>query len=334
MKTKLKIIHSLMAMGISLGLSSCGGDGTLVADGGINGTGITSIGRITEFGSIYVNGIKFEVDNASFTRDGVVSQGQSEFSLGEYIVIKGTLSSDQLSGIASEVLFSDILEGEVTNISIDGSSIDVLGQTITVDNQTKFHDFNSLSDLFLGNIVEVSGIKTSGTTSIATSIKRKELSFDDDSENELKGTVSNLDTVNKTFNINTIIIDYTGAELDGFGAEGLQNGLFVEVKSKSKLTNNILVATEVELEEDEHHETDEDTELELEGLVTRYISATDFDVNGLTVTTTVDTEFEGGTTSDITLDVLVEVKGLVNAFGILVAKEVKFEESEDEEDDD
>lgn len=333
MKDNTKIIQPLLAIFISIFLSSCGGGVISIVEGGISGTGITSIGRITAFGSIYVNGIRFDVDNASFTRDGKVSLGQSEFSIGEYIVITGTVNADKISGVASEVLFTDIIEGEVTKAANNSLSLEVLGQVINVTNLTSLHNFNNLNDLVAGNLVEVSGIKNASGISTATSIKLKEDSFEDGSENELKGNVSNINVANKTFQINTITIDYAGAELKGFNNQSLQNGQYVEVKSVSKLVNSILVANEIELEEDEHlninESIEEGTEVELEGLVTRFVSITDFDVNGLKITTDSKTEFHEKKSNDIGLNVFLEVKGLINASGVLVAKEVSFD-SEDE----
>ena len=61
---------------VTLLLSACV-DTTLVAEGGMTGTGI-SAGRITGFGSIYVNGVYYNVDKAAFYRNGVVSN-QSSF---------------------------------------------------------------------------------------------------------------------------------------------------------------------------------------------------------------------------------------------------------------
>ena len=318
-----KITQSLLAFFISLFLSSCGGGG-IVADGGIDGTGITSIGRISEFGSIYVNGIRFDVDNASFTRDGKTSIGQSDFSLGEYITIKGTLNPDKISGVASEVTFSDIVEGEVTQITSDGLSIEIIGQLINVTTQTNFHDFNDLNDLVIGNLVEVSGIRDAGGISSATSIKLKNSSFEDGSENELKGTISNINETNKTFQINTITIDYAGASLEDFNNQALQSGQFVEIKSSSAINGNTLIANEIQLE-NEYQEISESTKVDIEGIVTRFVSISDFDINGIPVSIDVTTIFENGLASDIQLNAYLEIEGVVNTAGLLIAEEVDFQ---------
>ena len=90
--------------------------------------------------------------------------------------------------------------------------------------------------------------------------------------------------------------------------------------------NDALVAVKVELEEDDVAENDE---LELEGLITGFATATEFRVFGRAVTTTTATVFEGGTAEDLGDNIKVEVEGAINAVGILVATKVQFKAVED-----
>ena len=311
-------------------LVACGGGGLSAPDDGSNG--ITA-GRITGFGSIIVNGIRFDVDGATFSKDDVNSQ-QSDFQIGEYIVIKGSIDETGLNGIATEVIFKDLLEGQVTNVSIDGISIEVLGQTISTDEYTEFHGFTALTDLIEGSIVEISGIKDADGMIIATSIELEDDSFvNGESENEIKGIISGLNATLMTFQIGNLIIDYSTAELDDFDNDQPIDGQFVEVKSDQAISANTLIATKVELEEDEIS-SDTDSEMDIEGLVTRYVSATDFDVNGIAITTNDSTKFEHGLVTELALNVLVEVEGKFNDSGVLVADEVEFEDSDDDDSED
>ncbi|KAG1657108.1 hypothetical protein GQR58_023591 [Nymphon striatum] len=249
----------------SIFLNACGGGTSVASSGGISGTGIT-MGRIDNFGSIIVNGVRFDVENAEFIRDGESASGQEEYSVGE----------------------------------------------------------------FVRNIVEVSGIKDANGDIQATSIKLKSTDFvPGTSENELKGTVSELDTTVQTFTINGIIIDYSQANFEDFGTQTLSNGLYVEVESDSMIVGNVLKADKIELE-DESIEIDEGTEAKIEGQITRFDSVNDFDVNGLRVTVDSNTEFEDGNINDLSLGVFVEVEGETNSAGVIVADSIEFEESEDE----
>lgn len=314
---------------ILLLLNSCGGGGNgpdnIVSEGGgISGTGITSIGVITRFGSIHINGIRFDVDNATFSRDGKVSTGQSEFSIGEYIVIKGTLNADKKTGVADSVSFTDIVEGQVTAIA--SQSIDVLGQPILINQDTVFHGFTQLTELRRGNILEVSGIKNAKGENTATSMKLKQEQFDYDSENEVKGTISQLNKALKTFSINRITVNYEGAEFKDISPDTLKDGQFVEVKSRSRLMGNTLIAYKIELEDENYEVKDTEGEIELQGLVTRFVSIRDFDVNYQKVTTHPGTKYEHGKPGGIILNTLIEVEGKVNSAGVLVADEVSFDD--------
>lgn len=329
-----KIILSILF--ITSLLSACGGDGSVtVAEGGISGTGITA-GRITAFGSIYVNGVKFNVDTATFLRDGVKATGQEEFSIGEYVVINGSINANDTTGIAQKVVFKDLLEGVVTRNSSDNLTIEVLGQRIEIDNRTQLIDgrkdivtfaFNNLIDLQIGNIVEVSGIKNAAGLIKATSIKLKEERFvSGDSENEIKGNISSLNTSDYTFMLGATLVDYRGATFSHFNAKTLANGQYIEVKSRTNIIGNKLIADKIELKKDEKIEVKTGVEVEIEGLVTRFVSTQDFDVNGITVTTNSATEYKDGKVGDIHLNIEVEIKGVINDEKVLVAKEIEFDD--------
>ncbi len=66
-------------------------------------------------------------------------------------------------------------------------------------------------------------------------------------------------------------------------------------------------------------------------IFTRFVSATDFDVGSVQVTTDNNTVFERGVITDIALDIKLEVEGTVNSQGAILAEEIEFEaESEAE----
>jgi len=66
----------------------------------------------------------------------------------------------------------------------------------------------------------------------------------------------------------------------------------------------------------------DEIEVEIEGFITRFASATDFDVAGFPVTTNGSTVFEGGVVGDLGLNVKVEVDGSLNDANVLVATKV------------
>jgi len=121
-------------------------------------------------------------------------------------------------------------------------------------------------------------------------------------------------------------VDYGGAAVDNFPTAGIINdGDPVEAKG-TVLNGNTLDATRVEFKGNRFANDDGD-HAEIEGFITRFSSATDFDVSGLPVTTTGSTTYEGGTADDLGLNLKVEVEGEFDASGVLVATKVDIKSS-------
>ncbi|MGB5258448.1 MAG: DUF5666 domain-containing protein, partial [Woeseiaceae bacterium] len=101
----------------------------------------------------------------------------------------------------------------------------------------------------------------------------------------------------------------------------INSGDFVEAKGTSLNASGELVATRVELK-NVLPDVSDGLYVEIQGFITRFVSAQDFDVTGLPVTTTANTTFEGGDATDLGLNIKVEVEGEVNSSGVLVATKV------------
>ena len=86
----------------------------------------------------------------------------------------------------------------------------------------------------------------------------------------------------------------------------------------------MLLGTSVELEHG--GQPDNGSKTRIEGLVTRFASSSDFDVDGQHVQTAIGTTFENGTAADLNLNVKVEVDGTFNN-GVLTATKVSFRSS-------
>jgi len=308
----------------SLLLTSCGGGALNLSEGGIGGSGF-SIGKITAFGSIWVNGVRYDVSQAQFTRDGAAASGQGDYRIGETVTIGGSVNADGVSGVANSVVFKDALEGTVTAASSDGVMIIVMGQTVLTDALTVFHGFVLLTDLQFDNVVEISGSYDANGLLKATSITLKQTTFTPgESILEVKGTLRDVDLNAKTFTLGSLLIDYSIATLNLSGTSPMA-GQYVEVKSLQALQGNTLIASEVELE-DEFQQFGEGQEIELEGFVTSFTDANHFSVNGQAVITNGSTQFENGSAADIALNALIEVEGQIDSNGILIAEEVSLKQ--------
>jgi len=299
-------------------IAGCGGAALQVANG-IGGTGVT-MGRITAFGSIYVNGVEYNTDNASFTRNGISSKQQSDFNTGEIVRVVGNIHADKITGTATEVIFSNVLTGPVNKL-LDKKTIEVLGQTITTNALTVFHGINKLSELELGNMLEISGFiaKNGGIT--ASSIRLIETQFVEGSILDIEGTISQLDTDAKTFVLNgNLTVDYSVAQFTNIKEESLANNLYLYIFAEQNISNDRLLASNIEAIDDNFNAPD--IEYELEGYITRYVSPTDFDVDGLRITTNSQTLYKIGTAEDLTLDMRVIVKGVTNKEGAILLDEI------------
>ena len=306
-------------------VTACGGSG-----GGSTGdpspvTGATRTtyvtGAISGFGSVIVNGVHYESDSAVVTlegRSGTVGQ----LRVGEVVHLKAEVDG-QGNAHAKTIDQERLAQGTVQAVDVAAGTLTITGQLIRVDNETSFDDTipgGSLAGVAVGDRVEVHGFASAGGEARATRIETADAG---DAEVELTGPVSALDTVAQRFTVGTQVVDYRTATLEGFPASGLAAGDLVEVEGTTILEDGALKAVKVQKEDGGLDGRSGDGG-ELEGLVTRFVSATDFDVAGQKVTTTSSTSFVGGTAADLELDVKVEVEGKLDASGVLVAAKVVF----------
>lgn len=303
------------------------------AGGGIGGTGI-SIGKITQIGSVWVNGVRFDTSSATIEVDGV-NRSLGYLEVGMIVAVEGSFDADGINGTAKRVVFKDNLEGPVENV-VDAQTLIVLGQTVIADSTTSVYDLSgsdtdginkyTLASIGVsaGDMVEVSGFVDSTGAIHATYIKVEGLNVD--AEIEIKGTISSLDETAHTFNIGALIIDYSSAQMEGISAP--QNGLFVEVKSESGPTGGILTASKIEAEDEIFKISGggEGETVEIEGIVTSPLSDYQFEVNGQPVQITLATQFEGTSSQiDIIPGARLEVEGAMDAYGVLVAEDISIE---------
>jgi hypothetical protein len=275
-----------------IGLAACsGGSGSSGTSNGATGSNTT--GRITGFGSVYVNGVEYDTDGANITIDGVVST-ETDLAVGMLVNVDGT--ENGATGTALSVSFVDNVEGVVTQ-TVAGGGLVVMGHTITTDSQTNLDGLTDVANLAIGDVVEVSGYPDATGGILATYIELNG-TYTPGDEIEVKGLVSNLTAT--TFTIGSMTVDYSSAtSVDA----GLADGAYVEVKGDSAPVADTFMATSIEAEQHGVSGDDGD-ELEVEGLITDIASdgstisingqtfavPTDFDVNTFSVGDMVEVE--------------------------------------------
>ena len=128
----MKPNYLLSCMGIALAVTSLagcggGGDGSASTSSGA----ITSVGTISGFGSIYVNGVKFETDNASYEVDDETVYSDDDLAVGMKVRVEGTVNPDGITGTANSVYYDDDVEGPIDAGSLI-TSLDGNTKTFTI----------------------------------------------------------------------------------------------------------------------------------------------------------------------------------------------------------
>ena len=141
---------------------------------------------------------------------------------------------------------------------------------------------------------------------------------------DVYGTASNVNAVQKTFFINALLVDYSSANVEDFPSGAPANGDLVKVTGLEFGPFGEFITTKVELRYEPAVMPRAGDMLNLQGVVTDFVSATDFVVAGFPVTTTSSTVYENGTVADLAAGVEVCVVGTLDANGVLVATRIRF----------
>ena len=311
-------LHWLRALWLALIVAGCGGG----VDSGGTGTTPASYanGPITGFGSVIVNGVRFDDSNAVVTDDDGGGSSRDKLRLGMTTEIRGSAITPDATGTlvsaASSIAFGSDILGRVDSIDLAFRRLVVLGQGVDVNAATVFDDESlsgGLPTVVVGDVVEVYALFNAATGRYtATRIERKGAV----AAYRLRGLVSHLD-VGKAFNIGSERISY-----DGFtGAPvTLADGNLVRVRLQTtKVAGVWLVAA---FKDGAPKPRDRD-DVRLEGRISSFTSATLFSVNGVAVNASTI-----GPLAGLALGVRVEVEG-TSSEGVLLASKLKIK-TEDE----
>ncbi|MGD2137701.1 MAG: DUF5666 domain-containing protein [Gammaproteobacteria bacterium] len=317
------VLYCAMAVGALAAAGCGGGGGSSVASGGIGGTGITTSGTITGFGSVFVNGIEFETGGSTFDVDDDNTATESDLGIGMVVTVTGDVNDDGVSGTADSIVYDDEFEGPVAGLTAEdpatgARTFTVFGITVIVDrNPTVFEGttFDTLAD---NDLVEVSGFFDAASALHATRLE-KVGEYPADTKVEIKGNVSGFNGTD-TFTLGSVTITFDGAtDLSELPGGAVADGQYVEVEGVlTSLT--AIAATRIELENEGFEDTED--EVSIEGLVTDFVSISDFSVDGQAV------DASGAAFSPASLEDAigdgdrVEVEGPIQA-GVLQAVEVE-----------
>lgn len=314
MKLRTKKIDLMLSVLITSVLSACGGGGD---HAGIGGSGFISSGTVTGFGSVFVNGVEFETGTSTFDIEDTDGT-QQDLRIGMVVQVAGSINSDGITGNATHIQYSDDIEGPVSAISenadLTEKTFTMLGKTVIASNLDTAFEGLTYDTLAQGSVIEVSGFQDQNEQLHATYIQLKSTSFNANTVIEIKGEIRNLSGTR--FEVQSVSVNASAANLNDFPG-GLQDGVLVEVKGTYNVSTNTISAVEVEAEE---NNLSDGKEVEVEGLITRYVSNSDFDINGYAINAS--SAILSPASLVLKVGIKVEAEGVVSN-GMLNASEIE-----------
>lgn len=326
----------VLAFLLPLALASCGGGSGIPGGGGTIGT---SVGPVTGFGSVIVNGVKYDdtgIDNSTFFDD----HGRTKADLMAGMMVKVTaagINDAQGTGTATKIEVQRHVDGPLDDNGVDLATnrFRVMGQAVVMDTTTVFDNVvaGSLIDLAaIDNLakagkrpeLEVHGVADNTGTIHATFVHK----WSDDRvagrDVEARGTVANLNLLHTAFTLGTISVNISTPPT------GLANGLFVEAKGNNfRVTDNTLLATSVTIEDPSAGQSAGDL-VKAEGYVNRIVTVgaqfelVSADGSQKVNWSTGTTAFKDGTVVDLVAGARIEVEGKRNLDKTVAAKEISF----------
>lgn len=230
--------------GVGSGGTGIGSGGTGVAGGGegvgSGGTGVTAdagVGSVDGFGSIIVNGIRYDISTATMVLSDV-----SSLKLGMTVRVAGTINPVNQDGTATLVVSEADLRGAAASVSAADGTFTVLGIQVNTDATTVYAGgLSSFSGLANGTNVQVHGLPGDDGQLHATRVERLPAA----QPPVLTGYVQALDRGARTFLVGSQLVSYAAADFPGdWPSSRLAEGLLVRVRAAGVAPT--LAATTVE----------------------------------------------------------------------------------------
>lgn len=314
-------------------LGACGGGGSNVA-AGTGGTGAPATsgsqqlaaGTITGFGSVIVDGVRYD-DSAATVKVERDPASTSSGSLGELkLGMRVEVKADD-DGKATEVTVASEVVGRIVSVSATGFV--VAGQTVRVSTDaaspTVFEGVGNLEGLVVGDLVEVHGTRDVDDAIVATRIERKDPSAA--ISIRVVGTVSALKADAKTFSIGGLTVTWTEATRRLPAGVVLADGLRVAVWTDTAIgADGTMSAKSIVVRRPAAADS---TTARVGGAVRALdVAAKTFKVDGIDVDASAAT-FRKGSAADLANGRKVRVRGTFVA-GVLKATEVQFVKDRDD----
>jgi Domain of unknown function (DUF5666) len=325
-------------------LGACGGGGGETSDTagvGTGGTGTFSVGTVTGFGSVYVNGTRYEDDGARLVDDdgtvSVLGTDDNPLKVGMVVELSGSVDDSGKLRSATEIAYGAEVKGPVTAVDAAAGRFTVFGISVRTSTTTVYANFGGVASLAVGNVVEVHGQPDTDGSIVATLVEREATSvaafIAGDGEYRLRGEVSSLSgsDPSTTFTVRGVAIRTDAStDFDGTPAAGAS----VSVRLDPTLQGGRYLAERVKLRSASFSDLSPEAEGELEGYVSGFTgSGGAFQVAGYPVRLAAGVVYEDGLAADLQDGVRVEAKGSIEG-GVLVVTRLEFKSRDDDDDGD
>jgi Domain of unknown function (DUF5666) len=275
-----KLVLTLCLVVLAL-LASCGGVGT---DGTGPSTNTVNVGVVTEIAqsTVVVNGVSYARTDTSIRDSFGQAMASDALRLGMWVEVSGVVNEVSGEALAQLIYVRPAARGTVSAVDTAGFTVSVLESKVRYENATTvLEGVDSASQIAPGDLIEVHGLlgESSGTVE-ASRIER--LLADASKRIELRGRVSNLDTVARTLTVGSQAVRYDSATLTL--PKALVNGQIVRVSAPALPTGG--QAWVVKSMTSDQPILDNIDFAYLEGVTTNFIAGPKFDLEGVPVNAT------------------------------------------------
>ena len=336
------LLATALALATAALVGACGGGGGGIAGVGGGGTGSFSVGTITGFGSIFVNGIRYEDNGARLVDDDgivkVLGTDDNPLKIGMAVEVTGSVDDRGTMRSAMQIAYGAEIKGPVTSVDAAAGTFNVFGITVRTTTTTVYDNFGGVGSLATGNVVEVHGQPDTSGRILASYVERKAASVAafvaGDGEYRLRGTVAGLRGSSPTyaFTLRGVAIR-TSASTDFDGTPA--NGRSVAVRlDPTQQGDGSYLAERLKVRTAGYDDSSSSAEGEVEGYVSGFTSAASaFRVSDYAVRLGTGVTFEDGVAADLKDGIRVETKGRIEN-GVLVVTKLEFKSRDDDDDGD
>ncbi len=306
------------------GGGSAGGGFTVsgVSSGGTGSFGSGSVGTVTGFGSIIVNGNGVRIDDSTATvtdEDGVVDL-RGKLKLGMRVLVASTTTAAG-DVTAQNIVASSRLSGRLEKLDTVNSTFEILGQLVKVTASTAYANLASgFSSVAADDLLEIHGLLDAAKNELTATFIEKKTSLP---YFKIDGLVKNLSTVKQEFRIDNQTFTY-GAPADL--PAGMADGVMVRVRVTPVLAPTALpkdwAISRIRIASSG---AGNGASFEVKGRITAYVSNASFSVDNIPVVVPATVTIVNPGLAVLGVGILMEIKGTVSA-GVLTASSAKVED--------